>query len=186
MRIYFIRHSLTKGGTEKRYIGRTDEPLCEQGIQRLGELSLPRCDALVCSPMLRCVQTAELLFPGQEIILCEELRECDFGDFEGHNYDELNGREDYQRWIDSGGRLTFPNGEAPSDFKRRCISGFERIVPELDGCESAAFVVHGGTIMSLLERFALPHRDYYDWLTEHCGGWLCEYDGAALSVIEKL
>ena len=95
MRIYLIRHGLTAGNKEKRYIGRTDEPLCAEGIAALREISLPACELLVCSPMKRCTETAALLFPGQEPVICEELRECDFGDFEGKNYPELNGDERY-------------------------------------------------------------------------------------------
>ena len=37
MRIYLIRHSMTKGNKEKRYIGTTDESLCLEGIQLLEE-----------------------------------------------------------------------------------------------------------------------------------------------------
>ena len=33
---YLIRHSMTKGNLEKRYVGsRTDEPLCREGIALL-------------------------------------------------------------------------------------------------------------------------------------------------------
>ena len=35
-----------------------------------------------------------------------------FGSFEGKTYFDLNGNEDYQRWIDSGGTLPFPGGES--------------------------------------------------------------------------
>ena len=37
MRIYLIRHSMTKGNKEKRYIGTTDESLCLEGIRLLEE-----------------------------------------------------------------------------------------------------------------------------------------------------
>ena len=29
--------------------------------------------------------------------------------------------------------------------------------------ETAVFVVHGGTIMSIMEAYAVPHRDYFDY-----------------------
>ena len=83
MRILLIRHGLTAGNKEKRYIGRTDEPLCPEGLAALGQCSYPCCAALVSSPMQRCRQTAQILFPAQKIHICEALRECDFGDFEG-------------------------------------------------------------------------------------------------------
>ncbi|MBR2284136.1 MAG: histidine phosphatase family protein [Ruminococcus sp.] len=186
MMIYLIRHGLTAGNLEKRYIGRTDEPLCQKGIEELSLLTYPRCGVLVCSPMKRCIQTAELLFPGQELHICEGLRECDFGSFEGKNYAELSGDPDYQRWIDSQGEMRFPGGESPDRFRKRCTEAFIRTVSAYSGISSLAFVVHGGTIMSILEKFALPHRSYYDWHTENGHGWLCRYDGGKITIPEKL
>ena len=186
MRIYFIRHGLTAGNLEKRYVGRTDEPLCDEGKEQLSGIILPACELLVCSPMKRCTQTAEILFPRQDPLLCKELREIDFGDFEGKNYPELNGDPRYQAWIDSGGTLPFPNGEAPDGFRERCCEGFLRIMRENKGAETAAFVVHGGTIMAVLDRFALPHRDYFDWQCANGHGYVCEFDGEKITDTEKI
>lgn len=50
----------------------------------------------------------------------------DFGAFEGHNYQELSGDPAYQRWIDSGGTLPFPEGESREEFIRRNVAGYEK------------------------------------------------------------
>lgn len=186
MRAVFIRHGLTAGNLEKRYIGSTDEPLCGEGIARLKMRTYPRCEVLVCSPMKRCLQTAELIFPRQDIITESDLRECGFGDFEGRNYAGLSGNADYQRWIDSGGALPFPNGESPQDFRERCTSAFERLVSRYGASQSLAFVVHGGTIMSILEKYAVPRRDYFGWHCENGCGYICEWNGSELHITEKL
>ena len=186
MKILFLRHGLTEGNLGKRYIGRTDEPLCPEGIAELKKLRLPACDVLVCSPMKRCIATSELLFPEQEHVLCGELRECDFGDFEGNNYAELSENADYQKWIDSGGKLPFPNGDAPSDFRARCVGAFKNIVRKYEHCDSLALVVHGGTIMSILEKFAVPHRDYFDCACKNGHGYVCEWDGEKLVITEEI
>ena len=120
MKIMFLRHGLTNGNLEKRYIGTTDEPLCNCGIMQLKNKRFPHFDVLISSSALRCIQTAETLFPAQEIIIEKDFRECDFGDFEGKNYMELSNDTYYQKWIDSGGNLPFPNGESPADFRKRC------------------------------------------------------------------
>ena len=39
MDIYLIRHGKTKGNLEGRYIGTTDEPLCEEGKQSLMQMA---------------------------------------------------------------------------------------------------------------------------------------------------
>lgn len=186
MTVYLIRHGQTAGNREKRYIGRMDEPLCAEGIQSLHEVSYPPCDVLVCSPMRRCIQTAEILFPGQAYSLCDDLRECDFGRFEGKNYLDLNGDSDYQAWIDSGGTAPFPEGESPQDFRSRCVREFLQITSKYSQYPSLAIVAHGGTVMSILEALAASHRDYYDWLPPNGGGWKCRFDGKIITQPEKL
>ena len=186
MRIDFIRHGKTAGNTELRYIGRTDEPLAFSGIAELMKINYPQCGKLFCSPMKRCIQTAELIFPSAEINVCDELKECDFGDFEGKNYIELSMDSRYQRWIDSGGEAAFPNGEAPAEFKKRCIEGFMKCLENADKDDNITFVIHGGTIMAILEQFAVPHKSYYDWHIGNGHGYITEFDGNNITVTEKI
>ena len=54
-KILLIRHGKTQGNLERRYIGRTDEPLCEAGRAALEGRSYPACDILLSSPMVRCL-----------------------------------------------------------------------------------------------------------------------------------
>ena len=110
MKLLFLRHGLTQGNLEKRYIGTTDEPLCAAGIEALKQLTVPPCGQLFVSPLLRCRQSAELLFPGKAFAVADDLRECDFGRFEGKHYRELAADAAYQAWVDSGGTLPFPDG----------------------------------------------------------------------------
>ncbi|MCQ2417386.1 MAG: histidine phosphatase family protein [Oscillospiraceae bacterium] len=185
MKILLIRHGMTEGNQEKKYIGRTDEPLCSEGVRALKQQSFSPCEILVSSPKKRCVETAQILFPEQNIHIMEAFQECDFGDFEGKNYKELNGNPQYQAWIDSGGTRPFPNGESSDDFRQRCCAGFLEMIKTYSAAESIAMTVHGGTIMAILSRFAEPHKDYYDWMTENGHGWLCECKDQIITVLEK-
>ena len=63
---------------------------------------------MIVSPMKRCIQTAELIYPKNQITQEVLLKECDFGIFEGKTYEELKDREEYQAWLDSGGTIAFP------------------------------------------------------------------------------
>lgn len=186
MRIDFIRHGKTEGNLEMRYIGRTDEPLSFSGIVELAVISYPSCGKLITSPMKRCLQTAELIFPNTVPVVCEALRECDFGDFEGRNYTELSLDSRYQRWIDSGGEAEFPNGESPADFKKRCVDGFLSCIDRMPEDAHLTFVVHGGTIMAIMEHFAVPKKSYYDWHTANGHGFVTEFDGKNITVTEKI
>lgn len=186
MKILFIRHGMTAGNLRKCYIGRTDEPLCAEGISRLMQAKFPPCEVLVSSPMRRCIQTAGILYPAQKVHTCDDLRECDFGNFEGKNYADLNGNPAYQAWIDSGGTLAFPGGESPQAFKERCCMAFLETGQRFSGAESLCFVVHGGTIMSVMEKYAVPHRDYYDWMIPNGRGLLCAWAEEKLVILEEL
>ncbi len=226
MELVMIRHGRTKGNTENRYIGTTDEPLLASEAERLSakrkslkEMRMDHPDILLVSPMRRCLDTAAILFPESEAVIVPDFRECDFGEFENKNYQELSGNMDYQRWIDSGGRLPFPGGESMSSFQERVCRAFDRVVRERaeylcgetgraggtseylsgetgrigkaseeaqdrsisgtsgDPVVRAAMVVHGGTIMAVLEKYGYPRKSYFEW---HVGNG----DGFLLSVRE--
>lgn len=182
MKLLFIRHGQTKGNREGRYVGRTDEPLLEEARDELSEKSLIlkavfSPDVLYVSPMLRCRETAQILFPGKEQIEADAFRECSFGEFEYRNYGELNGNPDYQRFIDSGGTCGFPGGESMDEFRNRCVRKFCNLIDFEWGQNpdsSIAFVVHGGTIMAILDCFADPHKGYFEWRTENGNGYAAE------------
>ena len=186
MEINFIRHGMTAGNLEKRYIGRNDEPLCSEGLAALKAKNYPAPGVLICSPMKRCVQTAEVIFTGVEPLIYSGLRECDFGDFEGKNYLELSGNPAYQRWIDSNGTAAFPGGESPDDFRERCCAEFLRAVNEHNTVEKMTFIVHGGTIMSVMERFSVPKRSYYDWHCDNGCGFTVNYDSQSMMLISEI
>lgn len=173
VQIHLIRHGLTAGNREHRYVGRTDEPLCAEGVQALADVEAPEAELLFVSPMRRSVETARILYPQLEAVPVPELSECDFGAFEGKNWRELSDDPDYQRWIDSGGTLPFPGGESREAFCARCRAGFSQVMETIRaaGCRAAAVVAHGGTIMAVMDAWSEPHRDYYDWQIEN-GGWL--------------
>lgn len=182
MKWILIRHGQTQGNLERRYIGcRTDEPLCEQGRRMLLARRYPPVSRVFASPMRRCLETAALLYPDRKPEIVTDFRECDFGAFEGRNYAELCGRADYQAWIDSGGALPFPGGESRERFAARCAEAFERLTRQ-GFREDCALVVHGGTIMAIMEKAARPAGSYYDFQVSNGGGFILGEDGRWLFV----
>ncbi len=186
MRILFIRHGKTIGNLEGRYIGRTDLPLCEVGIGELKCKQYPDCDVVISSPMKRCLQTAEIIYPEKKRVVFEGLNECDFGDFEGKNYCELSGNPDYQKWIDTGGRGGFPGGEHPENFRKRCTAAFKKAIAVYADTDVVSFVVHGGTMMSVLAAYAVPKGDYFDFQIPNGCGYITEYDGKSIKILEQI
>lgn len=176
-RIYFIRHGRTYGNTLGRYIGTTDEPLLEEEAESLSTYAPIAVDAVFSSPMKRCMQTAQILFPHQALLLIKNLRECDFGDFENKNYQELSDNPEYQKWIATGGTGPFPGGESVEEFTERTIKGFEQISRTIleRGYENVAVICHGGTIMSLLSSYGFPEGDYFSWQVKNGEGYIVRY-----------
>ena len=182
-KITWIRHGMTQANGEHRYLGKTDEPLSETGIRLLQEkkkeyFSSPP-EFLYTSPMKRCVQTAELLFERNPILI-PEWKEMDFGQFEGKNYEELKDDPCYQKWIDSNGTLPFPGGESREAFKYRSLTGFQKAVTQCirNNIKTAALVIHGGTIMNIMEEYADRPRAFYEWHVKNGGGYLAELEPA--------
>ena len=176
MKYILIRHGKTQGNLEQRYIGcRTDEELCADGIAQLEARFYPDADMVFASPLKRCIRTAGIIYPGKPVHVVNELRECDFGDFEGCNYDELKENPAYQAWLDSLGELPFPGGESKKEFSDRCVRAFESSTSGLiEG--DYAFIVHGGTIMAIMERFT--GGSYYDFQVQNGKGFILKTDGS--------
>lgn len=139
MKLWLIRHGMTKGNQEHRYVGTTDEGLLPKEKERLqawaADMDLHPAIVFV-SPARRCRETAACLFPGTapELIVVPEFMEMNFGAFEYMSWQEINQdldsahRAAYQSYIDSGGETAFPGGESKAEFTRRVCDGFERAV----------------------------------------------------------
>lgn len=177
--LVMIRHGETRSNRERRYLGRTEESLSERGKEDLTRYQrsgyYPEVDALFVSPMERCLQTAEILYPQITPICIADWTEMDFGAFERKNFEELRGDKRYQEWIDSGGRLPFPEGESREEFVLRCERGFLKMEERIDSMGRAlrtiGLIVHGGTIMALLSLHL--GGEYFDYQTVNGGGYLC-------------
>ena len=176
IKIVLIRHSKTIGNLYGRYIGKTDEHLCEEGVILAQSKIFPQVSHIYLSPLKRCIETADIIYKELNPIIIDELRECDFGDFENKNYKDLSGNRDYQKWIDSNGSIPFPNGENPEEFKKRSIIGFDKVVEDIieNKINDAAIIAHGGTIMSILDKYSYPNKDFYCWQVGNCCGYIIE------------
>ena len=91
-RISVIRHGRTAANDKGIYIGRTDFPLSDKGAAELAgkmdEFQYPNVARVYSSPLRRCTETAEILFPDVQIQTVDNLIEMDFGAFEGKSADE--------------------------------------------------------------------------------------------------
>jgi len=141
--------------------------LTEVGIGELKKQTYPAIDLCFSSPMKRCIETAQVIYPDFSPVIIDELREIDFGDFENKNHSELDGNPEYQAWIDSGGKLPFPNGENMTDYGKMVMEGIAKLkeIALSKNAKTVAAVVHGGTIMAVT--MALGLSDYFDGIVKN-------------------
>ncbi len=177
LKIHLIRHGATEANYLGQYIGsKTDLPLSGDGLNELrllkDDVEYPEIDLLYSSPMLRCRQTAAVLYPDKEIIPVPNLTEYDFGSFEGKTAAQLEGDPAFTEWA-AGKRTAPPEGEENSDFIKRLCVGLNQIVLHMieSGKTSAGVIMHGGAIMMLLAAAAVPRRRPVEWTSDPGKGY---------------
>ena len=170
--LYLIRHGLTQGNLDGKYIGQTDLALCpsgEEDIRKLAKADLyPYVEKVYTSPLKRCVETAQIIYPDIQLSKVDEIAEMDFGQFEGKTQQELEKLPEYTAWLKGGPEACPPDGEKFGDFSLRCISGLDIIFRDMmkKDITRAAMVTHGGVITNLLAGFGLPKGHPADYM---CG-----------------
>lgn len=176
-KIYLLRHGLTEANFKGIYAGnRSDLPLCPEGKRQLAEIKnegeLPDIQKLYSSPLLRAMQSAEVLYPGFEPTAIEELTEYDFGDFEGKTAAELENDPAYSDWT-SGKTKAAPGGEDYTNFVKRLCLGLNNIVRDMmdEGITTSAVIMHGGAIMMLLAACAVPRKTPVEWTCDPGRGY---------------
>ena len=181
MLVYLFRHGQTAGNAAGKYLGITDEPLSELGCETARAAgSDPTVNEVVVTPLRRTQMTAAILFPNAKQRICSGLREMDFGTFENRSAREMENDPDYRWWVEQTRCLgPCPHGEALLIFQHRVCAAFRREVARAQeaGRERLHFVVHGGTVMAILSRFARSEGDYFDWRLQNCQGYRCEVQG---------
>ena len=171
-KIHFIRHGITQDNIEGVYCGITDTPLCDDGKEQLmkmkEEYTYPQTQFIFTSPLTRCKETAEILYPDLKPIVIEDLTEYNFGEFEGKTAEELQKKQpNFEPWLKGVPGARPPFGESNEDFAKRVCNCFVKIVDGVikTGTEDLVIVTHGGVISTILSNFGLPEASVSDWLT---------------------
>lgn len=174
--INFIRHGLTEANVNGQYAGVSNIPVCEEGKQRLKALKnnyqYPKVGSYYSSPLVRCRQTCDIIYPGVSPIIIDDLKECNFGDWEMKTPKDLEGNQMYNEWLKSGQQLKPPNGESGIDFKNRICTAVEKLIETLmrEGTTSSAVFAHGGVIMMILSKYGLPKMSPFNLIVANgCG-----------------
>ena len=164
-RVVLIRHTETVEEAVGVVYGALDVHLSPAGAAHARRLAtrVAALDpvAVHCSPRRRAFDTAAAIatasgLPARPV---EDLRELEFGAFEGRRYDDLRveSPELYQQWMTDPTGVRFPGGESFADLRDRAVAVLHLVLSTHGGATSV-LVTHGGVTRALLA-YVLGMRD---------------------------
>ena len=163
-RLILVRHAQVDPQYAGRFLGSTDVPLSELGLRQATALArssrVNQTMPHFVSPLRRAMQTAES-FDADEFDAGEssgrswqtdpDLREIDFGRWEGCSFDEI-AASDQDGQVDRWGRFdlefSFPEGESLGAFVQRVARAADRLAS--DEADTVVAITHGGVIRAMI------------------------------------
>lgn len=154
-KVILIRHGETEWSYQKRYCGFTDIELNEKGRQQairlLKRLSKEKIHKVYSSDMKRTVKFAKMVFKGLPVEELSDLREMNFGIFEGLTYKDIMEKYPrvYREWLGNPLDIIIPRGETLKSLAKRVRKALRRILSQNSDKKVAVFT-HGGPIRVIL------------------------------------
>ena len=151
MEIALVRHGETEWSASGQHTSRTDLALTEAGRRR-AEALRPRLSSrewslVLCSPLRRAQETCQLAGLGQQAVIDDDLREWDYGEYEGLTTPQIRERRpDWNLWRDG-----CPSGEAPEQVSARADRALARL---RQGPGDAVVFAHGHILRVIAARWA--------------------------------
>ena len=155
MRLLVTRHGQTDWNAQKKVMGRCDEPLNEKGFEQAEEtrkkLLDENIDLIICSPLKRAKQTAEIINKDRniKIIYDDRLIERDFGEFEGMETKDF----DFHGYWNYYKNDYYESAENIQEFFKRVYSFLDDIINKYKD-KNILVVAHGG--------ISIPIRCYFN------------------------
>ena len=180
-KLILIRHGQTDMNKDQLYYGRLDVPINETGKEQaentrknLVELEIDY-DKIYSSPMKRAYETAEIVnYKNLEIEKDNELREMDFGIFEGLSYKEIIKKypEEMEKLKKDWKTYSYVTGENPFMLQKRALKFLEKI----DKNKNNMVVTHWGIICTLLSfLFSSELEGYWKYQVKNGGIVIIEF-----------
>jgi len=156
--VILVRHGRTAWNQQRRFLGRTDIPLDEQGqreaLALARRLAAEPLHAIVSSPLRRAAQTAAFLGRdrGLELVLHPELVELAQGELEGQPDSVLLERypDFLAQWLDDPTHARVPGGETLGECQERSVAAILEIAAATPPGQAVAIVSHQMVIASAL------------------------------------
>jgi alpha-ribazole phosphatase len=158
-RLWLLRHPEPEAFAQGRCYGSLDVGLSPQGVRQADEVAnalvMEPLAAIYTSPSRRCAEAAAKIVVGRTcpVGIMDELRELNFGEFEGRTYEEIAALypEIYRQWMERPTDVRFPGGECLVDMVARVVTA-ENTLRLMHAGQSVAVVTHAGAIRIILGR----------------------------------
>lgn len=181
-RLFLVRHGETEWNKTLRYQGHMDIPLSEVGLAQAEKLALrlskEKLDAVYSSDLSRALETARAAakYHNVSVDVIPELRETNFGRWEGLTYKEIKQQfpEIADGWRVNPRDIKAPDGESLGEVSERCFIGLDKILTDNPG-RNVLLVAHGGIIRIIVAKvLGIDINDY----------WKIKQTNVALNIIE--
>jgi broad specificity phosphatase PhoE len=172
--LLFIRHAETD--LAGRFCGHSNPPVNERGFrqieQLLDRLRSEPIDAVYSSDLSRSVATADAIGGvfGLPSIAIPQLREIDFGEWEGLSWAQIESRDQAyaRRWSEAYPDLPAPGGEPFLAFQSRVLLQVKHLL-RVPTASSAAVVTHAGVMRVVLRSLSrLEEQDAWERTRSYC------------------
>ncbi|WP_022818882.1 histidine phosphatase family protein [Fusobacterium russii] len=177
-KLILVRHGETDLNKNKIYFGKLNPGLNETGKEQIKKtkekLLNYRYDFIYSSPLLRAKQSAEICnYLNLPINYSDNLRELDFGVFEGLTFDEI--QEKYPNEVKKAEKewktYNFETGEAPNQMYLRVMEFLKSLNFEKDNL----IVAHWGVLNSILSHYLANELDGY---------WKYKFENGGIAILE--
>lgn len=158
MKLVLIRHAESDLNQQQVFYGQIDAALSEKGQWQAIKLSenymydVP--DILISSNMKRAIETARPLANNLalKMELCQDLREMDFGSWEGHQYSYIDRKwhEELRRFYTDPANACIPGGESIRQVEKRSIGKIREIINEYQEKDKVIGIVSHGIVIKLI------------------------------------
>ncbi len=159
--VFLVRHGVTDWHDQGKVLGQRDIPLNATGTaqaEAVAEaLSKVKIADVISSPLVRAVQTAELIGQRFGIQVARDPRFNDFrvGKWEGMKYEDISASPEYQRFLADPMSERIPGGgESMADIRKRAVGGVEQSIEDCPSGDGMVIVTHAGLIRVLLTHYA--------------------------------
>ena len=180
-KLYLVRHGRTAFNHENRVQGQNPIPLDSEGFAQARHLRDRLADVAFaeayCSDLLRTRQVCETILSNGNVAHSEssDLRELDYGEWEGLSINEVKDRypEEFSGMLAGENDCAPPGGESVTQLLERTGRFVEQVKSR--GTEGNVLVVcHGGSLRGLIvQLLGLPETTF----------WSFQVDLASISIV---